>query len=75
MKMVSEAQGQQSPTQQFTDRFTARFVPIVLVLVVLVAVIPPIVGWMPFPKVFIEPCFFWSRLHPVLWLSVHQPQC
>jgi len=35
MKMVAEAQGQQSPTQQFTDRFTARFVPIVLILVVL----------------------------------------
>ena len=52
MKMVSEAQGQQSPTQQFTDRFTARFVPIVLVLVVLVAVFPPIVGWMPFSESF-----------------------
>lgn len=52
MKMVAEAQGQQSPTQQFTDRFTARFVPIVLVLVVLVAVVPPIVGWMPFSDSF-----------------------
>ena len=52
MKMVSEAQGQQSPTQQFTDQFTARFVPIVLVLVVLVAVFPPIVGWMPFSESF-----------------------
>ena len=52
MKMVAEAQGQQSPTQQFTDRFTARFVPIVLILVVLVAAIPPIVGWMPFSDSF-----------------------
>ena len=52
MKMVAEAQGQQSPTQQFTDRFTARFVPIVLVLVVLVAVIPPLAGWMPFSESF-----------------------
>lgn len=52
MKMVAEAQGQQSPTQQFTDRFTARFVPIVLILVVLVAVVPPLVGLMPFSESF-----------------------
>lgn len=52
MKMVAEAQGQQSPTQQFTDRFTARFVPVVLILVALVAVVPPIVGWMPFSESF-----------------------
>lgn len=52
MKMVAEAQGQQSPTQQFTDRFTARFVPIVLVLVVLIAVVPPLAGWMPFSESF-----------------------
>jgi len=52
MKMVAEAQGQQSPTQQFTDRFTARFVPIVLVLVVLVAAVPPLIGLMPFSESF-----------------------
>lgn len=52
MKMVAEAQGQQSPTQQFTDRFAARFVPIVLILVVLVAIVPPIAGWMPFSDSF-----------------------
>ncbi|MEN6580208.1 MAG: heavy metal translocating P-type ATPase [Anaerolineaceae bacterium] len=52
MKMVAEAQGQQSPTQQFTDRFTARFVPIVLILVVLVAVVPPLFSWMPFSQSF-----------------------
>ena len=52
MNMVAEAQAQQSPTQQFTDRFTARFVPAVLVLVVLVAVVPPLVGWMPFSESF-----------------------
>jgi Cd2+/Zn2+-exporting ATPase len=51
-KMVSEAQAQQSPTQQFTDRFTAKFVPAVLVLVVLVAVVPPLMGWMPFSQSF-----------------------
>ena len=52
MNMVSEAQAQQSPTQQFTERFTARFVPAVLVLVFLVAVIPPLVGWLPFSESF-----------------------
>ncbi|MAT42708.1 MAG: cadmium-translocating P-type ATPase [Anaerolineaceae bacterium] len=52
MKMVAEAQGQQSPTQQFTERFTARFVPIVLILVVLVAVVPPLIGLMPFSESF-----------------------
>lgn len=52
VRMIAEAQAQQSPTQQFTERFSARFVPAVLVLVVLVAVIPPLVGWMPFAQSF-----------------------
>jgi Cd2+/Zn2+-exporting ATPase len=52
MQMVAEAQGQQSPTQQFTQRFTAKFVPAVLVLVALVAVVPPILGWLPFSQSF-----------------------
>lgn len=46
MQMVTEAQGQQSPTQQLTQRFTAWFVPTVLVFVALVIVVPPLVGWM-----------------------------
>jgi Cd2+/Zn2+-exporting ATPase len=52
IKMVAEAQAQQSPTQQFTERFTAYFVPAVLILVVLVAVVPPLAGWMPFSQSF-----------------------
>ena len=52
MQMVAEAQGQQSPTQQFTQRFTAWFVPAVLVLVALVAIVPPIFGWLTFPQSF-----------------------
>jgi Cd2+/Zn2+-exporting ATPase len=52
MEMVSEAQSQQSPTQQFTGRFTAWFVPTVLILVVLVAVLPFAFGWMPFSESF-----------------------
>ncbi len=52
MKMVAEAQSQQSPTQQFTSRFTSIFVPAVLGFVALVAVVPPLVGWMPFSESF-----------------------
>lgn len=52
MKMVAEAQSQQSPTQQFTSRFTSIFVPAVLSFVALVAVVPPLVGWIPFSESF-----------------------
>jgi Cd2+/Zn2+-exporting ATPase len=52
MEMVAEAQGQQSPTQQFTERFTTWFVPVVLVLVILVAALPPLFSWMPFSDSF-----------------------
>jgi Cd2+/Zn2+-exporting ATPase len=52
MQMVAEAQGQQSPTQQFTQRFTAKFVPAVLILVALVALLPPLLGWLPFSESF-----------------------
>jgi len=52
MRMVAEAQSQQSPTQQFTERFTARFVPAVMVLVLLVVTVPPLVGWMPLRESF-----------------------
>ena len=52
MKMVTEAQSQQSPTQQFTRRFTKIFVPAVLIFVAGVAIVPPLVGWMPFEQSF-----------------------
>ena len=52
MKMVAEAQSQQSPTQQFTDRFTSRFVPIVLIVVLLVIVVPPLLGLLPLQESF-----------------------
>jgi Cd2+/Zn2+-exporting ATPase len=52
MRMVQEAQSQQSPTQQFTARFTRLFVPAVLVLVLLVIVVPPLAGWMPLEESF-----------------------
>jgi Zn2+/Cd2+-exporting ATPase len=42
MKLVAEAQSQQSPTQQFADRFTSRFVPAVFVATALLIIIPPL---------------------------------
>ncbi len=52
MRMVQEAQSQQSPTQQFTEQFTRWFVPAVLVLVALMVVIPPLVNLMPLSDSF-----------------------
>ncbi len=52
MRMVQEAQSQQSPTQQFTQRFTRLFVPLVILLVALTAILPPLLGWMPFADSF-----------------------
>ncbi len=52
LRMVQEAQSQQSPTQQFTERFTRWFVPAVLLLVALVIVAPPWLGWMPLSDSF-----------------------
>ncbi len=52
MKLVAEAQSQQSNTQRFTQRFTAIFVPAVLVGVILVIAVPPLVGWMPVQQSF-----------------------
>ena len=52
IKLVAEAQSQQSPTQQFTQRFTAWFVPVVLIVTVLVAAVPPLLGWLPFSDSF-----------------------
>lgn len=52
MKLVAEAQSQQSPTQQFTERFTAWFVPAILIVTTLVVVIPPLAGWLTFSESF-----------------------
>ncbi len=46
MKLVAEAQEQQSPTQQLTEKFTRWFVPSVLIITVLMIVLPPLFfGW------------------------------
>lgn len=52
MKMVQEAQSEQSPTQRFTERFTRRFVPLVLLATALVATLPPALGWLTFDESF-----------------------
>jgi len=44
MKLVAEAQSQQSPTQQFVDKFAAWFVPAVLIATVLMIVVPSVLG-------------------------------
>ena len=52
MRLVREAQSQQSPTQQFTNRFTNRFVPLILIGDLLLIVAPPLLGWMPWSQSF-----------------------
>ena len=46
MQMVSEAQDQKSPTQDFTQKFTSKFVPSVLIFTLLLIVVPPTFEWM-----------------------------
>ena len=52
MKLVAEAQSQQSHTQRFTQRFTAVFVPVILIGAALVIAVPPLIGWMPVQQSF-----------------------
>lgn len=52
IKLVSEAQTQKAPTQQFTERFERVFVPLVLVGVVLLIVVPPLLGLLPWEESF-----------------------
>ena len=52
MQLVAEAQGQQSPTQQFANRFTRRFVPVVFIATALVVLVPPLLGLMPLSESF-----------------------
>ncbi|RUL89480.1 heavy metal translocating P-type ATPase [Tautonia sociabilis] len=44
VQLVSEAQTQKAPTQQFTDRFEAIFVPAVLAADLLLITLPPLLG-------------------------------
>ncbi|MCA0453835.1 MAG: cadmium-translocating P-type ATPase [Chloroflexi bacterium] len=52
MKLVEEAQSQQSPTQQFADRFTSRFVPAVFIAAALMIVVPPLLNLLPLQASF-----------------------
>jgi Cd2+/Zn2+-exporting ATPase len=42
MRLVAEAQEQQSPSQRFAEKFTRRFVPTVLSVTMLMIVVPPL---------------------------------
>ena len=53
MKMVEEAQGQKSPTQQTMERFERVFVPGVLIVTALVIIVPPFFG-VPFRESFLR---------------------
>lgn len=44
VQLVSEAQTQKAPTQQFTERFESVFVPAVLAADILLIVVPPLLG-------------------------------
>ena len=52
VKLVAEAQSQQSPTQQFADRFTSRFVPAVFIGTALLIAIPPLLNLLPLQDSF-----------------------
>ncbi|MDX2137248.1 MAG: heavy metal translocating P-type ATPase [Chloroflexota bacterium] len=52
MRLVAEAQSQQSPTQQFADRFTTRFVPLVFIATALVIVVPALLNLLTLEQSF-----------------------
>ena len=52
IKLVSEAQTQKAPTQQFTERFARIFVPVVLIGDVLLIVVPPLLGLLTWSEAF-----------------------
>lgn len=52
VQLVSEAQTQKAPTQQFTERFEAVFVPAVLVADLVLVLAPPLLGFWDLPTSF-----------------------
>lgn len=52
MRMVEEAESQQSPTQQAVDKFERVFVPAVLIITGLIIVAPPLFFSVPFAASF-----------------------
>ncbi|MBN8590647.1 MAG: heavy metal translocating P-type ATPase [Anaerolineae bacterium] len=52
MRLVAEAQSQQSPTQQFADRFTSRFVPFVFLATALIIVVPALLNLLTLEQSF-----------------------
>jgi Zn2+/Cd2+-exporting ATPase len=52
MKLVAEAQSQQSNTQRFIDRFTQRFVPAVFIATALIVLVPTALNLLSFQQGF-----------------------
>lgn len=52
MRMVEEAEAQQSPTQQAVNKFERVFVPAVLIVTALVIIVPPLLFSVPFALSF-----------------------
>ncbi|MDI9637713.1 heavy metal translocating P-type ATPase [Anaerolineae bacterium CFX9] len=52
MRLVADAQSQQSPTQQFADRFTSRFVPLVFLATALIIVVPALLNLLTLEQSF-----------------------
>lgn len=63
MRMVEQAQAQQSPTQQLTERFMGWYVPAVLLIALSIIVIPPLIG-VPFANSFIRAMTFLVAASP-----------
>jgi Cd2+/Zn2+-exporting ATPase len=54
IRMVEEAQGQKSTTQRYAERFTRVYVPAVIGSTVVMAILPPVVGWLPWSDAFLR---------------------
>lgn len=54
IRLVEDAQSQKSTTQRLAERFTKVYVPIVLALTIAMAVVPPLVGWLPWTDAFLR---------------------
>lgn len=74
IKLVSEAQTQKAPTQQFTERFARVFVPVVLIGDVLLIVVPRFSECSRGPKRLPAPWRYWWLPRRVRWHSAHRPR-